>query len=153
WHGLFFGGRKLTSDRRRGRESAPADLVALRALGAELAGAPSVEDAVDALAGAVAALAGSEGHQFALTAASYGIPAERVQAKAQLRAAVARAIGTPGPSLIHVVLPRPNQVYPLMQPGTSPQEIVWRESAPGSGVPVRARERFDYEARRLRPEG
>jgi acetolactate synthase I/II/III large subunit len=153
WHGLFFGGRKLTSDRRRGRETAPADLVALRALGAELAGAPSVEDAVDALTGAVASLAASEGHQFALTAASYGIPAERVQTKEQLRAAVARAIGTPGPYLIHVVLPRPNQVYPLMQPGTSPQEIVWRESEPGSGVPVRARERFDYETRRLRPEG
>ena len=44
WHGLFFGGRKLTSDRRRGRETAPADLVGLRALGAELAGAPSVDE-------------------------------------------------------------------------------------------------------------
>ncbi|HEY3111866.1 MAG TPA: thiamine pyrophosphate-dependent enzyme [Chloroflexota bacterium] len=152
WHGLFFGGRKLTSDRRRGRETAPADLVGLRALGAELAGALSVDDAVDALAGAVASLAADEGHQFALTAASYGIPAERVQTKAQLRAAVRRALAIPGPYLIHVVLPRQNQVYPLMQPGTSPQEIVWRESAPGSGVPVYARERFDYQGRRLRPE-
>jgi hypothetical protein len=37
-----------------------------------------------------------------------------------------------------------------MQPGTSPQDIVWRETEPGSGVPVFARERFDYEERRLR---
>jgi acetolactate synthase I/II/III large subunit len=152
WHGLFYGGRKLTSDRRRGRETAPADLVGLRALGAELAGAASTDEAVEALAGAVSSLAASEGHQYALTAASYGIPAERVQTKGQLRAAVARALATPGPYLIHVVLPRQNQVYPLMQPGTSPQDIVWRESEPGSGVPVHARERFDYAARRLRAE-
>src|SRR5439155_4094058 len=134
WHGLFFGGRKLTSDRRRGRETVVADLVGLRTLGAQLAGAPSVDDARDALAGAGASLAANEGHQFALTAASYGIPAERVQTKAQLRGAVRRALATPGPYLIHVVLPRQHQVYPLMQPGTTPQDIVWRESEPGSGV-------------------
>jgi acetolactate synthase-1/2/3 large subunit len=151
WHGLFFSGRKLTSDRRRGRETAPADLAALRALGARLAAAPSVDDAVDALARAAAGLATGEGHQFALAAAAYGIPAERVQTKAQLAAAVARALATPGPYLIHAVLPRQNQVYPLMQPGTSPQDIVWRESEPGSGVPVHARERFDYQAGRRRP--
>src|SRR5206468_7486646 len=108
--------------------------------------------AVDSIAGATAALAAHEGHQFALTAASYGIPAERVHTKAQLAAAVQRALATPGPYLIHVVLPRHNQVYPLMQPGTSPQDIVWRETEPGSGVAVHARERFDYDARMLREE-
>jgi acetolactate synthase-1/2/3 large subunit len=152
WHGLFFGGRKLTSDRRRGRETVTADLEALRGLGSRLAEAGSVEEAVDSIAGATATLAANEGHQFALTAASYGIPAERVQTKGQLEGAVQRALATPGPYLIHVVLPRHNQVYPLMQPGTSPQDMVWRETFPGSGVPVFARERFDYEAGKLRQD-
>ncbi len=150
WHGLFFGGRKLTSDRRRGRAAEPADLASLRALGGQLAASPSVADAVDALAAGVAEVARNEGHQFALTAASYGIPAERVQTKDQLRAAVRRALATPGPYLVHLVLPRHNQVYPLMQPGTTPQDIVWRETYPGSGEAVYARDRFDYGAGKLR---
>src|SRR5207253_2218660 len=131
------------SDRRRGRVTPRADLERLRRLGGELAAAGSVDAAVDAVAGATAAVAAHEGHQFALTAASYGIPSERVQTKDQLRAAVERALATPGPFLIHVVLPRQNQVYPLMQPGTAPHDIVWRETYPGSGVPVYARDRFD----------
>jgi hypothetical protein len=39
-----------------------------------------------------------------------------------------------------------------MQPGTTPQDMVWRETHPGSGVPVFARERFDYESGQLRKE-
>lgn len=151
WHGLFFGGRKLTSDRRRGKSAEPADLASLRVLGGQLASARSVPEAVDALAGAVAGLARSEGHQYALTATAYGIPAERVHTKAELKSALRRALATPGPYFVHVVLPRHNQVYPLMQPGTSPQDIIWKETAPGSGVPVKASEVFDYEAGRLRP--
>jgi len=52
---------------------------------------------------------------------------------------------------VHVALATRNQVYPLMEPGTTPQDIIWRETTPGSGVPVHAHERFDYIARRLRP--
>src|SRR5207302_6490425 len=48
WHGLFFGGRKLTSDRRRGKAAEPADLAALRSLGGQLASARSVQESVDA---------------------------------------------------------------------------------------------------------
>jgi acetolactate synthase-1/2/3 large subunit len=152
WHGLFFGGRALTSDRRRGRAPAPASVDDLKArLCQALDRAGSVDEAVGMLASEAAGLAASEGHQFALVAAAYGIPAERVQGKAQFAAALDRALAAPGPYLLHVVLPRPNQVYPLMQPGTTPQDMVWRETHPGSGVPIFARERFDYEAGTLRP--
>jgi len=74
-----------------------------------------------------------------------------VRTKAEFREAVRRMLEEPGPYLIQIMLPTKNQVYPLMQPGTTPQDLVWRETAPGSGVPVFARERFDYDARRLRP--
>ena len=84
------------------------------------------------------------------TAAAYGIPAERVHTKEQCRAAVRRALATPGPYLIHVVLPSQAQVYPLVEPGTTPTDIIWRESAPGSGVRVYARDHFDYQTGRLR---
>jgi hypothetical protein len=60
-------------------------------------------------------------------------------------------LATSGPYLLHVVLPTRNQVYPLMEPGTTPQDMVWRETSPGSGARVYAGERFDYAARRLRP--
>ncbi|HEY3083803.1 MAG TPA: thiamine pyrophosphate-binding protein [Chloroflexota bacterium] len=152
WHGLFFGGRNLTSDRRRGRPSVSTDVAqARRAIARMLDEAETADDLVRVLTRAGTAIAGDEWPAFALTAASYGIPAERVHTKAQFRAALERALDAPGPYLVHVVLPRQNQVYPLMEPGTTPRDMVWRETSPGSGLPVYARERFDYEARRLRP--
>lgn len=152
WHSLYFSGRKLTSDRRRGRPSAPPDVAGIKsALLQRLERAESADDLAAAVCAATAGLAEGEWPLFAATAAAYGIPAERVHTKAQCRAALARALATPGPYLIHVVLAGQAQVYPLMEPGTSPQDIVWRETAPGSGVPVYARERFDYDRGHLRP--
>jgi acetolactate synthase-1/2/3 large subunit len=151
WHGLFFGGRDLTSDRRRGRTVRQQDMGSLKALvGAGLASAADADDVAALLCRASAELARGEWPFFAATAAAYGIPAERVHARKQVRAAMRRALTTPGPYFLHVVLPARNQVYPLMEPGTTPQDMVWRETYPGSGVRVYARERFDYEARRLR---
>jgi acetolactate synthase-1/2/3 large subunit len=154
WHGLFFEGRNMTSDRRRGRASPGADVAALSA---QLARAlPAVERADDlarTLCGAVAELAQGEWPLFAATAAAYGIPAERVHTKAQLREALQRLLAAEGPYLIQIMLPAANQVYPLMEPGTTPQDLVWRETAPGSGVRVYVRERFDYDRRTLRPSG
>lgn len=152
WHGLFFGGRNLTSDRRRGRSVLPADVARLKdLLRGRLERAGSADDVAASLCETTAELAQGEWPFFAAAAASYGIPAERVHTKAHLYAAVRRALATPGPYLVHVALPAQNQVYPLMEPGTTPQEIVWRETYPGSGERIYARERFDYEARCLRP--
>ncbi|MGH2351904.1 MAG: thiamine pyrophosphate-binding protein [Chloroflexota bacterium] len=151
WHSLFFEGRKMTSDRRRGRPVAPAAVGDLKAaLLDSIAQAETADDLAAAICEATVGLADGEWPLFAATAASYGIPAERVHTKAQCRAALRRALATPGPYLIHVALPAQAQVYPLIAPGTTPQDIVWRETSPGSGVPVYARERFDYETGRLR---
>jgi acetolactate synthase-1/2/3 large subunit len=152
WHGLYFGGRTLTSDRRRGRAPGDLDLQELKA--GLLAGIASAADA-DALAAMLArassSLARQEWPLFAAVAGGYGIPAERAHTKAQFMAALARALATPGPYLVQVMLPRAHGVFPLIEPGTTPQEIVWRETAPGSGIRVPAADYFDYTARRLRP--
>jgi hypothetical protein len=73
-----------------------------------------------------------------------------VHTKAQFAAGLQRALSAPGPYLLQVMLSGPRTVYPLIGAGASPQEIIWRETHPGSGVPVYAREHFDYGARRLR---
>jgi acetolactate synthase-1/2/3 large subunit len=151
WHGLFFEGRNLTSDRRRGRDRVPRDLAAVKASLLEaVSKAESLDDVMSVLSSTTADLAEGEWPAFALTAAAYGIPAERVHTKAQYKAAVRRALAAEGPYLLHIVLPARAQVYPLMQPGTTPSDMVWRETEPGSGVPVFARDRFDYEQGRLR---
>jgi thiamine pyrophosphate-dependent acetolactate synthase large subunit-like protein len=151
WHGLYFGGRRLTSDRRRGRGVRDTDLPALkRQLREGLDLAASADDLARLLADATARLAADEWPLFAGAAAAFGIPAERVHAKAQYVAALRRALDAPGPYLLQVMLPAAHGVYPLMEPGTTPQDIVWRESEPGSGVHVPASERFDYDAHRLR---
>jgi acetolactate synthase-1/2/3 large subunit len=157
WHGLYFGGRRLTSDRRRGRGGSNMDLAELKSrLGAAVAAAESADDLAGALALATSELAGTEWPLFAATAAGYGIPAERVHTKADYAAALRRALATPGPYLLQVILPAVHGVFPLMEPGTTPQDIVWRETAPGSSVRVPASEHFDYETKRLRatqPDG
>jgi acetolactate synthase-1/2/3 large subunit len=151
WHGLFFEGRNLTSDRRRGRDRVPRDLAAVKASLLEaVSKAESLDDVMSVLSSTTADLAEGEWPAFALTAAAYGIAAERVHTKAQYKAAVRRALAAEGPYLLHIVLPARAQVYPLMQPGTTPSDMVWRETEPGSGVPVFARDRFDYEQGRLR---
>ncbi len=168
WHSLYFEGRTLTSDRRRGRPQQDAPQWEAHPQGAakERAGvariksallrrlerAESADDLAAAVCAATADLAEGEWPLFAATAAAYGIPAERVHTKKQCRAALERALAAPGPYLIHVVLPARSQVYPLMEPGSAPQDMVWRETAPGSGVRVYARERFDYDRGRLRQE-
>lgn len=154
WHGLFFDGRNLTSDRRRGRAVLPADVPGIKdRIRGRLEQAADADDIATVLCEAAVELAQREWPLFAATAASYGIPAERVHSRAQLRAAVQRALTTPGPYLLQVVLPAQNHVYPLMEPGTTPQDIAWRETYPGSSTHVYARERFDYEARRLHDMG
>lgn len=153
WHGLFYEGRALTSDRRRGRAAPGVDAAAVaRSLRARLGRARDADEVVAAACAAIGVLAAGEWPLFAAHAAAYGIAAERAHTKDQYRTAIRRALATPGPYLLHVALARQDQVYPLMEPGTTPQDIIWRETAPGSGVPVRVRERFDYAARRLRPE-
>ena len=154
WHGLYFAGRALTSDRRRGRVAVATDLAGLRRrLQRQIAQAASADDLVAALSAASAELAAGEWPLFTGMASGYGIPAERVHGKAQFAAAIERALAASGPYLIQVILPRTDGVYPLMEPGTTPQEMIWRETAPGSGLRIRAGERFDYAAGRLRPEG
>jgi acetolactate synthase-1/2/3 large subunit len=151
WHGLFFEGRKLTSDRRRGQDVAEVDVPAFKQrLQAMVDGAETADDLVAAVGQATVSLARAEWPLFSGAASSYGIPAERVRTKAQFRAALTHMLAADGPYLIQVMLPGANQVYPLMKPGTGPQDMVWRETFPGSGVPVYAHERFDYEAGRLR---
>jgi len=152
WHGLFYEGRALTSDRRRGRAAPGVDAPGVaRSLRARLEQARDADDVVAAACAAIGTLAMGEWPLFAAHAAAYGIPAERVHSKGQYRLAIRRALAAPGPYLVHVALATRNQVYPLMEPGTTPQDIIWRETTPGSGVPVHAHERFDYIARRLRP--
>jgi acetolactate synthase-1/2/3 large subunit len=151
WHGLYFGGRRLTSDRRRGRARGDVDLAALKAsLGAAVDAAESADDLAAALALATAELAVAEWPLFAATAAGYGIPAERVHTKAAYTSVLQRALQTPGPYLVQVMLPAVHGVFPLMEPGSTPQDIVWRETAPGSGARVPAAEHFDYAAKCLR---
>lgn len=151
WHSLFFEGRKLTSDRRRGRAVDPVDVHQLKnALYDALEGAATEDDLTAVLCRAAERLAGSEWPVFALTGASYGIPAERVHTRDQLPAAVGRMLASPGPYLLHLELSAQSQVYPLIPPGAPPQDLIWRESEPGSGGIVRVRDRFDYETGRLR---
>jgi acetolactate synthase-1/2/3 large subunit len=152
WHSLFFDGRRLTSDRRRGRPTEATDVQWLKStLLRQIAAAETADDLANVVCAATAELAEGEWPLFAATGAAYGIPAERVHTKAQCQEAIRRALATPGPYLIHVVLPTQAQVYPLVEPGTTPRDIVWRETAPGSGVRVYARDHFDYETGRLRP--
>ncbi|HEV2125380.1 MAG TPA: thiamine pyrophosphate-dependent enzyme, partial [Chloroflexota bacterium] len=154
WHGLFFDGRDLTSDRRRGRPVYGVDLAAFKAaLHRQIEAAESTDQLVSAVCGATMELAEAEWPLFAATAASYAIPAERVRTKAEAAAAIRRALAHDGPYFVHVMLPSKNQVYPLMEPGTTPRDMVWRELIPGSGIKVYARDRFDYETGRLIAEG
>ncbi len=149
-HSMYCEGRTLTSDRRRGRLAAPVDMERLREdLRRSLDMATCADDLAAVLTTGVARLAGDEWPFFAAQAAAYGIPAERVHTKDQFQAAVQRALAAPGPYLLQVMLPAPKPVYPLIGAGASPQEIIWRETHPGSGALVYAREQFDYAARRL----
>ena len=95
-------------------------------------------------------MAAAEWPLFVGVAAGYGIPGDRVRDKAQFAAAIRRALAAPGPYMIQVMLPRPAGVFPLMEPGTTPQEMVWRENVAGSGERVYAHERFDFHHRCLR---
>ena len=52
--------------------------------------------------------------------------------------------------MIQVMLPTKNQVYPLMEPGTTPQDLVWKESSPGSGVRVYVKDVFDYASGQMK---
>jgi thiamine pyrophosphate-dependent acetolactate synthase large subunit-like protein len=151
WHGLFFEGRDMTSDRRRGRKTRGVDVRKLKeALKTRLDAAETSDQLVAALSEATVQLADAEWPLFAQTAASYGIPSERVRTKTEFGRAIRRALATDGPYFIQVMVPAKNQVYPLMEPGTTPQDMVWREIMPGSGAKIYARDLFDYVNRRLR---
>jgi acetolactate synthase I/II/III large subunit len=151
WHGLFFEGRDLTSDRRRGRGTHEVNVSKLKEqLKAKLDKAETTDQLVAALTDATCKLADAEWPLFAATAASYAIPAERVRTKTEFNRAIRRALATDGPYFIQVMVPSKNQVYPLMEPGTTPQDMIWREIMPGSGSRIYARDLFDYAKRRLR---
>ncbi len=151
WHGLFFEGRDMTSDRRRGRKTHNVDVRKMKEqLKLKLDAAETADQLVGALTAATAQLADAEWPLFAQTAASYAIPSERVRTKTEFGRAIRRALATEGPYFIQVMVPAKNQVYPLMEPGTTPQDMVWREIMPGSGAKIYARDLFDYVNRRLR---
>ena len=153
WHSLFFDGRKLTSDRRRDRVPIPIDLEGLKRRLAEAVTFVQSEDELATVLGeATRHLADSEWPAFAMTAASFGIPSERIHAKDQLRGAVERMLAADGPFLLHVELSQSGQMYPLIPPGLTPQDLIWRETEPGSGKVIRVAERYDYKAGQLRPE-
>jgi acetolactate synthase-1/2/3 large subunit len=152
-HEMYCGGRTLTSDRRRGRTRRPIALESVRArLRAQLDDAQVADDLARALGEGSAALAQDEWPLFAAQAAAYGIPAERVHTKGQFLAALARALATPGPYLLQIMLAGPHTVYPLIGAGASPQEIIWKETVAGSGQLIYARECFDYSTGRLRAD-
>lgn len=151
WHSLFFEGRKLTSDRRRDRPVDPIDVPRMKQLLHDAVESAATEDDLVAVTcRAVERLAGSEWPVFAATAASYGIPSERIHSKDQLPAAVERMLTAPGPYLLHLEMRDQSQVYPLIPPGMTPQDLIWRETEPGSGQVIRVRDRFDFETGRLR---
>jgi acetolactate synthase-1/2/3 large subunit len=64
------------------------------------------------------------GPDFVQLAASYGIPALRVRATAELEAAFATAKETNGPFLLDCKIERDENVYPMVQPGTSNADFV-----------------------------
>jgi acetolactate synthase-1/2/3 large subunit len=151
WHGLFFEGRDMTSDRRRGRKTRSVDVRKMKEqLKLKLYAAETADQLVNALTEATANLADAEWPLFAQTAASYAIPSERVRTKTEFNRAIRRALATEGPYFIQVMVPAKHQVYPLMEPGTTPQDMVWREIMPGSGAKIYARDLFDYVNKRLR---
>jgi thiamine pyrophosphate-dependent acetolactate synthase large subunit-like protein len=145
WHGLFFQARDMTSERRRGRTVDVVDVPAFKnQLISMVRAALTADDLVNAVASITSELALKEWPLFAVATAGYGIPSERVHTKAQFRAAVRRMFDTEGPYLVQIMLPTKNQVYPLMEPGTTPQDLVWRETAPGSGERIYVKDVFDY---------
>jgi acetolactate synthase-1/2/3 large subunit len=64
------------------------------------------------------------GPDFVHLAASYGIPARRVSAAAELDDAFAAARETAGPFLLDCKVERGENVYPMVQPGTSNTDFV-----------------------------
>jgi len=64
------------------------------------------------------------GPDFVQLAASYGIPAQRVKATAELEEAIAAARDTNGPFLLDCKIERDENVYPIVQPGTSNTDFV-----------------------------
>jgi hypothetical protein len=121
-----------------------------RTLCARVEGSGSADEVAAAICEATVDLARAEWPLFAAVAAGYGIPAERVHTKPEWNAAARRMLAADGPYLVQVMLPAQNQVFPLIKPGTTPQDLVWRETSPGSGEHVYVRDRFDYESRCLR---
>ena len=148
WHSLFFEGRKLTSDRRRDRPFVTSEIADLKQQLTESIASATKDDLANALSHATRRLADEEWPAFAIAAASYGIPAERVHAKSQLTAAINRMLDTAGPYLLHVELSEQSQVYPLIPPGASPLDLIWRETEPGSGEVISVKDRYDFVAGR-----
>jgi acetolactate synthase-1/2/3 large subunit len=64
------------------------------------------------------------GPDFVQLAGSYGIPARRVAATAELPAAFAAARETDGPYLLDCKVEQDENVYPMVQPGTSNTDFV-----------------------------
>jgi acetolactate synthase-1/2/3 large subunit len=61
---------------------------------------------------------------FVLLAQAYGVPGFRATNKAEARVAWAKALATPGPALVDFVVPRDENVYPMVQAGSAIDEMI-----------------------------
>ena len=50
----------------------------------------------------------------------------------------------------HVELSEQSKVYPLIPPGASPMDLIWREVGPQSDEVIRVSDRYDFGAGQLR---
>ena len=70
---------------------------------------------------------------FVKLADAYGIPAENVTQKAEVRPAIERAMAVPGPFVLSFAIPPDEKVYPMVPPGAALHEII---EAPDKEVPA-----------------
>lgn len=70
---------------------------------------------------------------FVKLADAYGIPAEHVERKKDVRPAIKRAMATPGPFILNFVISPDENVYPMVPPGAALHEII---EAPKKEVPT-----------------
>jgi acetolactate synthase-1/2/3 large subunit len=69
------------------------------------------------------------GPDFAKVAEAYGIPGLTVREKAEVEPAIARAVATDGPFLIDFRIVQEENVYPMVAPGASVDEMIRRPPA------------------------
>jgi acetolactate synthase-1/2/3 large subunit len=60
---------------------------------------------------------------FVALAGAYGIPAQRVSHREELRASITKMLAAPGPSLLEVAISREANILPMVEPGASVSEV------------------------------